>query len=145
MAGQRYTPRTSFSNLFPKIWYDREQLAEPILDIWNNYRLVSFPIGLTDASYLFYTVSPSDTLYSISDNFYQTIEYWWLIPLMNDAEDPFRFLPDVLEGRHPLDLAAKRIRVLKPALLHTLTQQVLAIQNIVSEKNRKESLGEENG
>jgi len=145
MPKQRFVPRTSFSNLFPKIWYDREELAEPILDIWNNYRLVTFPTDFTDASYLFYTVDPSDTLYKISDDFYGTIEYWWLIPIMNDAEDPFRFLDDVAEGIHPLNLPAKRIRVLKPDLIHTLSQQILSIRNIISEKNRKESLGAENG
>ena len=144
MPNQRYIPRTSFSNLFPNIWYDRDQLAEPILDIWNNYRLVSFPTDLTEASYLFYTLDPSDTLYSLSSDFYNTIEYWWLIPLMNEADDPFRFLQDVLEGISPLNLTAKRIRLLKPELLNVLTQQILATQNIISEKNRKESLGDTN-
>lgn len=130
----------SFTNLFPEITYDRDETTLPILDIWNNIRVVTFP-DADDTVYTYYRLQEGDSLYDISKQFYDTIKFWWLIPLVNDAEDPFTFLDDVLNGNHPLDLPAKNIRVLKRNFLPAIIRNITIIKNtqqVINERNALE-------
>jgi hypothetical protein len=142
MPRQKTHKNTSFVNLFPEIVYDKSEISRNILDIWNNYRVVSFPQDISEGAYVYHKVTTGETLYQISNTYYGTIEFWWLIPLVNDAEDPTIFLEDVLEGRHPLNLPANTIRVLDSNFIPQILRQVMSYKNIVSEINRKANLSE---
>lgn len=134
---------SSFANLFPSIVYDKSETTNQILDIWNNYRVVAFPKDIGEGAYVYHKVQEGDSLYEISNKFYKTIEYWWLIPLVNDAEDPITFLDDVLEGRANINLPAKTIRVLSQSYLPSIQRQIISYKNIVNERNRRKALERE--
>lgn len=134
---------SSFANLFPSLVYDKSETTNQILDIWNNYRVVAFPKDIGEGAYVYHKVQEGDSLYEISNKFYKTIEYWWLIPLVNDAEDPITFLDDVLEGRANINLPAKTIRVLSQSYLPSIQRQIISYKNIVNERNRRKALERE--
>jgi hypothetical protein len=134
---------TSFANLFPSIVYDKSENTNDILDIWNNYRVVAFPKDIGEGAYNYYKVQEGDTLYEISNRFYQTIEYWWLIPLVNDAEDPITFIDDVLEERSNLKLPAKTIRILSRNYIPSITRQIISYKNITNQRNERNAMQRE--
>jgi hypothetical protein len=139
MAEKIIVRDNSFTNLFPEVTYDKSELTLPILDIWNNLRLVTFPDS-SDAAYEYYRLQEGDTLYEISSQFYDTINWWWLIPLVNYAEDPFTFIDDVLNGFHPLDIPAKNIRVLRRNYLSYISRNITVIKNVQQAINERERL-----
>ena len=122
----------SFTNLFPEITYNKDELTLPILDIWNNLRLVTFPEA-SEAAYVYYRLQEGD-------NLYDTINWWWLIPLVNYAEDPFTFIDDVLNGDHPIDIPAKNIRILRRSFLPLITRNITVIKNIQQPINERDRL-----
>lgn len=133
---------SSFTNLFPEVTYDRDEVSFPILDIWNNIRLFTFPKDSERTMFVYYKVQSNDTLYSISRGFYNTIEYWWLIPLINDSEDPFTFLDDI-RNEISEDNPNRIIRILKQKYLSNIVRSMIVIKNINEELNKKESLSGE--
>lgn len=137
------TRNTSFANLFPSLVYDKSETTNEILDIWNNYRVVAFPKDISEGAYNYYKVREGDNLYEISNRFYKTIEYWWMIPLVNDAEDPITFIDDVLEGRSNINLPAKTIRILSQSYIPSITRQIISYKNIVNEANNRNALSRE--
>ncbi len=139
MAEKIIVKENSFTNLFSEVTYDREELTLPILDIWNNYRIVSFPESNDDA-YIYYRVQEGDNMYEIANQFYGSINWWWLIPLVNYAEDPFTFIDDVLNGSHPLDLPAKNIRILRKTYLPVIVRNITIIKNTQQNINERERL-----
>jgi hypothetical protein len=130
---------SSFTNLFPEIKYDRSEVTNSILDIWNNLRLVTFPKG-NNSMYIQYLTEQNDTLYNLSFKFYSTIDYWWLTPLINDVEDPFVFLDDVRSGNFNTGLIDNRIKILKSSFIPSLLRNITVIKNIQSDINEKEAL-----
>jgi hypothetical protein len=86
--------QNSFINLFPEI-VDNDNLK--ILDIWNSFRVQVVPDNFNTDAYIEYTPQAADNLYSLANTFYGTVKLWWLIPLVNDAEDPFDFLKNVMD------------------------------------------------
>ena len=89
---------SSISNLFPEIIYDNTQSGTRSLDIWNSYRIVVLPPQYENEAVALYTVKKPDTLPSIAYEFYKDPQLWWMIPLINDVEDPFDFLDNVRDG-----------------------------------------------
>lgn len=89
---------TSMSVLFPEIIYDYDQISELSLDIWNSYKLIALPRKQNYQAYDKYEVNTGMTLENISRDYYGDGRLWWLVLLSNDAEDPFTFIQDVLNG-----------------------------------------------
>lgn len=130
----------SFTNLFPKIYYDKDIVSTPILDMWNNYRTFVFPEDASDNVYRYHIVSPVDTLYSISNDYYKTIELWWLVPLVNDAVNPFTFLEDVLSGDFQLGPDKnKSIKIIKDNYLPQIKRDMLFYKSVYDKRNLTES------
>lgn len=134
-----FSPPGSFTNLFPEIFYDKEEIGTPILDIWNNYRVVAFPKDAENTAYNYYSVSEGDTLYRISYTIYGTIAYWWIIALSNGADNPYTFLEDVLQDRHPMGIPNKAIRLLKQSYIANVLRDIRNYKNLATRANRRAS------
>lgn len=129
----------SFSNLFPKMFYDKSILSQPILDIWNNYKFVVFPKEKEKEVYFYYQVKPEDTIYLVSQKFYKTIELWWLVLLANDAINPYTFLDDVRNEIIVIDNKKdKSIRIIKDYYIVKIKKDILSIKNENERKYEKE-------
>jgi hypothetical protein len=129
-----------FSNLFPKLHYDPSEISEPILDIWSSFRLQLNPADLSDDAYIKHEVTQIDTLYSISKLYYNTIELWWFVALMNDAVNPYTFLEDVLDGTWNGQGNPKVIKIMRPAYLPKIKRDMLYFKSLNEEQNRKLAL-----
>ncbi|MCS7316902.1 MAG: baseplate wedge protein 53 [Candidatus Dojkabacteria bacterium] len=128
----------SFSNLFPKTYYDKSILSQPILDIWYNYRLHVFPNIYDKDVYIYYVVQPEDNIYSISTKFYGTPELWWVILIANDILDPFSFLDLVRDDEKKVDNRKNKvIKILRDVYLSKLKRDMIFIKSINEEKNKK--------
>jgi hypothetical protein len=106
---QQFSQR-SFINLFPEITDDDNY---NILDIWNSFRVIVIPELYKSDSYVVYRPVKTDTLDGIAKKFYDDPKLWWIIPLVNDAEDPFDFLDDVRDNN-------ESINILRPTYLFSL-------------------------
>jgi len=138
MPEEQILSANSFTNLFPKIYYDKNEISTPILDIWNSYRTFVFPQDATNNVYRYHIVAPSDTLYSISNMYYRTIELWWLVPLVNDAPNPFTFLDDVLSGDFtPGPDKNKTIKIIRDSYLPQIKKDMLFFKSVYDKKNLK--------
>lgn len=128
----------SFTNLFPKIYYDKNEISTPVLDMWNNYRTFVYPEDAASNAYRYHIVSPNDTIYSISNLYYNTIELWWLVLIVNDATDPFTFLEDVLSGKvgNGPD-GNKSIKIIKDIYLPQIKKDMLFFKSVYDNRNLK--------
>lgn len=143
MPYEQILSANSFTNLFPKIYYDKSVVSSPILDMWNSYRTYVFPEDAVNNIYLYHIVSPKDTIYSISNTYYRTIELWWLVLVVNDATDPLTFLEDVMnsdQGNGPD--GNKTIKIIKDNYLPNIKKDMLFYKSVFDNKNLK--LSEEN-
>lgn len=129
-----------FSNLFPKLHYNPSEISEPILDIWSSFRLQLNPPDLSDDAYIKHSVTQNDTLYSISQKYYDTIELWWFVALMNDAVNPYTFLEDVLDGTWNGANNAKVIKIMRPAYLPKIKRDMIFFKSMNEEINKKLAL-----
>ena len=89
---QRRNEIAGLSNLSPN---NLENMFSVLIDEDNNYFY-----DLTDTLYLEtdsmnplhfieYDIRMVDTLYSLSKNFYDTYNLWWVIAVSNNIDDPF--------------------------------------------------------
>ncbi len=117
--GTKSSDQKSFTNLFPQISDDN---SINILDIWNSFRIKVLPKIYEDAAYFEYRPKSSDTLYGIADSFYGDVKLWWLIPLINDAEDPFDFLKDTIDSN-------KSIILVKPQYISNIIFTLTRLKN----------------
>ncbi len=125
---------TSFSKLFSKVIYDEEQISEITLDIWNSYRLKYFPRTLDYMAFDKYQVKQEDTIERIANKFYNNNRLWWLVLLVNNAEDPFTFLEEVRNDNETYK--DSKILILKAKYLSDILANIKKIKNIES-KNYK--------
>jgi hypothetical protein len=88
-------PQTSQINLFPEIVYDKDQVAQLSLDVWNAFDIKVFPKNAKGNPYLLWRPVQSDTLPGLAQTFYKSDRLWWITLLINEVEDPFSFLDDV--------------------------------------------------
>lgn len=74
----------SIKNLFTDTKIDQTNIA----DLWTSWQ---FSQELKDKvdSYSEVIVTEEDSWYSISEELYGRRDYWWIIALYNDVEDPF--------------------------------------------------------
>lgn len=85
----------SIINLFPEI-VDTNNMR--ILDIWNSFRIEVIPEIYNSDAYTIYYPTISDNLPLLAYSNYGDVSLWWVIPLVNDAEDPFDFLQDAIDN-----------------------------------------------
>lgn len=109
---------SSFINLFPTFVYDNEQVAERSLDIWNTYRLKILKNRDNDTAFVFHNLRNSDTFPSLAFEYYQDQTLWWLVPLVNDMEDPFTELDDILQQEQPI------IKILKQEFVGNIIYEI---------------------
>ena len=124
---------SSFINLFPSFVYDNEQVAERSLDIWNAYRLKILKSRENDTVFVFHNLRTSDTFPSLAFEYYQDQTLWWLIPLVNDFEDPFTAMDEILDQDEPI------IRILKQEFVGEI------IYEITNARERAQALYNRNG
>lgn len=86
--------QNSFINFFPEITDDNNY---KILDIWSSFRVKVIPDVYESDAYIEYTPKSTDSLFMLSTKYYGTPKMWWVIPLVNDAEDPFDFLQNIVD------------------------------------------------
>jgi hypothetical protein len=143
MPQEQILSANSLTNLFPKVYYDKSEISTPILDIWNNYRTFVFPEDATNNAYRYHIVTPKDTLYSISNTYYRTIELWWLVPLVNDYPNPFTFLEDVMSGDFiPGPDKNKTIKIIKDIYLPQIKKDMMFYKSVYDKRNLKLSESE---
>lgn len=124
---------SSFVNLFPSFVYDKDQVAERSLDIWNTYRIKILNTNKNDTAFVFHELRESDNFVRLALEYYNDSKLWWLIPLSNDAEDPFTFLDDLRRDPQPI------IRILKGQFVGNL------IFEITNAREQAQSIYTKNG
>lgn len=129
--GFKEVPSTSLVNLFPEIVYDKDQVPGKSLDIWNSFRFSILPAILANRSYFLYKVNQRDTLEGLAGKFYNNQRLWWITLLLNDVEDPFDFLPNILnnvDGQFGPDY---RIKILKPDYIAPVLSELKRLKGFV--------------
>jgi hypothetical protein len=107
--------QSNFSNNFEIVKYDNEITNAPILNIWKDINLkINQNEKYNAFLFLYHEVKNKDTLESISQSYYDTTSYWWLILLINEVSDPFDFL------REKLNSDSSAIKILKPQHLNKI-------------------------
>lgn len=125
-----------FSNLFAKIYYNPDEISQPILDMWSSFRLSAIPADLSDDAFIKYQVLASDTIYSISNKFYQSIDYWWLVLIMNDVVNPYTFIEDIIDGTWNGEGNQKIIKIMRPEYLPKIKRDLMILKSIVDAQNK---------
>ena len=135
-------PQSSFANLFPEIIYDKDQVGELTLDIWNNYRVFIFPKKLESKAFFRYRVSERDTLENIAQKYYGNTRLWWLTLVINDVEDPFDFIENNMIDR--ITTKDGIIKILKQEYVNQIQIRVKTIREILIRKNERARFNNEN-
>lgn len=135
-------PQSSFANLFPEIIYDKDQVGELTLDIWNNYKVSIFPKKMRQNAFFRYRVSERDTLENLAQRFYGNTRLWWLTLVLNDVEDPFDFLENNMVDR--LTTKDGIIKILKQEYVEAIQTRVKAIREILTRRNQRARTNNEN-
>lgn len=136
-------PPASMINMFPEIIYDKDQVPTKSLDIWNSFRTNVLPLVLSNRSYFLYQVKPRDTLENLASRFYGTPRLWWLTLLVNDADDPFDFLPAVLNDDSGDFSPAYNIKILRGEYVSSIINEIRRIKTFT--ESLPEADKEENG
>jgi hypothetical protein len=119
-------PQTSMINLFPEIVYDPTQVAGNSLDIWNDFSVKVFPKNTLANPYALYRPTQSDSLPNLANIFYGSDRLWWITLIVNDVEDPFTFLDDVVYN----NLNGGVIKILKKQYISQIIFQIKTLKAI---------------
>jgi hypothetical protein len=116
---------SSVKNLFMPVKVDQRE----IMDIWSSWQMSSEIIdkikGLGTVD-----VEENDSWHSISELVYGTREYWWVLVLFNEVEDPFSLFFD-----STMPETVTRIKVIKPEFINLVVTEIRN-QRIEKEANR---------
>jgi hypothetical protein len=123
----------SFINLFPEIIYDKDQIGQISLDIWNNYKVIFNPKDTTDEPFLYHSVVSTDTIENLASKYYNDSRLWWVILVVNDVEDPFDFIQDVLNKKHRKE--DRVIKIIKPNYIPSIIDRLKQIRSNMNRKN----------
>jgi hypothetical protein len=94
-----------FSSNFDIINYDKSENSFPILDIWKDIQIViKQEEKVNSFIYSYHDVKVNESIEGISNLYYDTTKYWWLVLLTNDVYDPFDFLLDNLNNDTPIKI-----------------------------------------
>lgn len=124
-------PQTSQINLFPNIVYDKDQVSQLSLDIWNAFDIKIFPKDTLSNPYVLYRPTESDNYPNLAQTWYGSDRLWWITPLINEVEDPFAFLYDVVAN----NLNGGVIRILKKKYISTIVFEMKRLKAINDAKN----------
>ena len=127
------TPQASFINLFSEIVYDKTQIAQKSLDIWDAYQIRNVTRGSSRLPTILYRPSEEDSLEKLAKVFYKSDRLWWITLLVNDVEDPFTFLDDVIHKNVNKGL----INILKYTYISDVIYEMKRVKAINDEKNDK--------
>lgn len=126
-------PQASFINLFSEIVYDKTQIAQKSLDIWDAYQIRNVTRGSSRLPTILYRPSEEDSLEKLAKVFYKSDRLWWITLIVNDVEDPFTFLDDVVHKNVNNGL----INILKYTYISDVIYEMKRIKAINDEKNDK--------
>lgn len=126
-------PQASFINLFSEIVYDKTQIAQKSLDIWDAYQIRNVTRGSSRLPTILYRPSQEDSLEKLAKVFYKSDRLWWITLLVNDVEDPFTFLDDVVHKNVNKGL----INILKYTYISDVIYEMKRVKAINDEKNDK--------
>jgi hypothetical protein len=112
------TDKTSVSNLFVPIQVDNMD----ILDFWTSWQL-STDILKSIKGEGEILVDDDDSWHSISEQLYGTREYWWVLAIFNNVDDPFSLFFD-----SSTTISKKRINVIRLEEITTITREVRRIR-----------------
>jgi hypothetical protein len=129
-------PQASFINLFSEIVYDKSQVAQKSLDIWDAYQIRNITKNSERLPTFLYKPTEMDTLVGIARVFYKSDRLWWVTLMINDVEDPFTFLDDVVHKNYNNGT----INILKIAYITDLIYEMKRVKAINDEKNDKEEI-----
>ena len=81
--------KLTYTNLFPGLSID----GVSVLDIWRAWQ-ISSELKDTIQTGGDYVISENDRWDTISEELYGKRDYWWLLALFNEVEDPFEIYFD---------------------------------------------------
>lgn len=113
------TNQKSFINLFPQ---EVDENNKNFLDVWNSFRVKVIPEIYNADAYFQYTPTKADSLYGLANKFYNDVNLWWVIPLVNDVEDPFDFLDTVRDE-------GTTINILRTNYVHSILYTIGRLKN----------------
>jgi hypothetical protein len=127
-------PQESFINLFSEIVYDQSQIAQNSLDIWDAYQIDNITRGSNNKLPTFiYRPTQEDTLERLAKLFYQSDRLWWITLIVNNVEDPYTFIDDVVNKK----LNNGVINILKVQYISSIISEMKRIKAINDDKNVK--------
>ena len=129
-------PQGSFINLFSEIVYDKTQIPQKSLDIWDAYQITNITRNSNRLPTFLYRPSEEDSLERLAKVFYKSDRLWWITLLVNNVEDPFTFLDDVVHK----NLNNGTINILKLAYISDIIFEMKRIKAINDEKNDKATI-----
>lgn len=135
MAKNFNIPESSFVNMFPEIIYDKDQVGEVSLDIWNNFRIDILPRELDRKAFFRYRVTDQDTLESLAQTYYGDVRLWWLTLVINDVEDPFDFIENNMLDRITTEDGI--IKILKQEHVESIQFQIKALREFLTRRNQR--------
>ena len=100
----------SMLNLFSDTTSDNVKL----LDIWNSFTVTKEFLE-QQQNYQYYDVKEGQRWDQIAQELYNDREMWWILPLINEIEDPF-----AIHFNHNVDSSIKKIKYLDPTALSYL-------------------------
>lgn len=134
--GNKSIPQASFINLFSEIVYDKSQVAQKSLDIWDAYQIRNITKNSERLPTFLYKPTETDSLVSIARVFYKSDRLWWVTLMINDVEDPFTFLDDIVHKNYNNGT----INILKIAYITDLIYEMKRVKAINDELNDKEEI-----
>ena len=110
--------KSSITNLFQDITVGNIKL----MDFWNSWQLTNEFKNYISGEGTVLT-EEGDDWHSLSEQIYGIRDYWWVLALYNDIEDPFS-----LFFQSNVPLATKRIKVIRPDEIDKLVDEVRRIR-----------------
>jgi hypothetical protein len=111
---QKLPSPNSIGILFPEITID----DKTIIDVWSAYR-ISPEFKEQNFTFDYYTVKENDRWDIISERLYGKREYWWIIAMFNDIDDPFTIYFD-----RNVIVRTDRIRILDSSQISLLLNSI---------------------
>jgi hypothetical protein len=97
--------------------YDKKILSSAILNIWTDLKIaLKQEEKINDFLYYYHKIERIDTIDSLSDKYYGTVDYWWLILVSNEITDPFDFVESSL-------IEGDTIKIIKPQYLNSIIKK----------------------
>jgi hypothetical protein len=113
LLGKRL-PNTSFLNTFPILSEDNEYF----FNIWRSYVLNDKVIDKV-LQFNAYEVDSTSWWENISYNYYESVELWWILPIVNNINNPFEELEP-----------GTNLNMLKSGFIYQVIKEIKAISRL---------------